>query len=97
MLWHDLYDFYAHSKAGDWCLSRNRNHIFIRLGDNSPDEVIALPIHRAGEPTDAPVSWEWNGNTKAPTLTPSILVWGNGRDKPATWHGFFTDGKLIAA
>lgn len=39
--------------------------------------------------------WEWNGSKESPTLTPSILHWGNGKKEPATWHGFLTDGKLI--
>lgn len=40
--------------------------------------------------------WTWNGNRDAPTLTPSILHWGEGKNNPATWHGYLTDGKLVA-
>lgn len=41
--------------------------------------------------------WIWNGSKEAPTLSPSILHWGDGKDHPATWHGFLRDGKLITA
>ena len=41
--------------------------------------------------------WEWNGSKDRPTLSPSILHWGDGKDQPATWHGFLRDGQLVEA
>lgn len=41
--------------------------------------------------------WEWNGNKEKPSLSPSILHWGNGKNQPATWHGYLMDGKLVTA
>lgn len=32
-------------------------------------------------------SWNWNGNSERPTLTPSIQ-----RNTPCRWHGHLTDG-----
>ena len=36
-----------------------------------------------------PPSWDWNGSTDAPTLTPSINHVG-------CWHGWLTDGNFTA-
>lgn len=33
--------------------------------------------------------WEWDGNTEAPTLTPSIL-----RKDECRWHGYLTAGEF---
>lgn len=35
-------------------------------------------------------SWIWNGNTAAPTMTPSI-------HKNGHWHGHLTDGKFVSS
>ena len=37
----------------------------------------------------SPQSWDWNGSTEAPTLTPSI-------NHPGCWHGWLTDGTFTA-
>ena len=78
---------------GDWCFLANKdeNYIAIRLGPKDRDFCI-LPINIPRK-----TSWDWNGSLEAPTLKPSVLHWGNGRDKPATWHGFLRDGKLVEA
>lgn len=38
----------------------------------------------------APGSWEWNGDYEKPTITPSILAWGDS----FRCHSFVTDGKI---
>ena len=58
-----------------------------------PGAVIAhLPVRMTGEAAAAPVSWEWDGNEDAPTLSPS--VW---HDKPSGWHGWIRGGELVSA
>lgn len=86
----DLDDFDENGKKGDWCFLNNDTYIAIQLGDVKFTESCVLPISK-----DHPISWNWNGDKESPTLTPSILHWGNGRDKPATWHGYLTNGKLV--
>jgi len=96
MFLKDLDDFDANGKKGDWCFVNDDIYIAIQLGDEKFNESCVLPISK--EPADQPlnkIAWRWNGSKEAPTLTPSILHWGNGRDKPATWHGYLTDGKLV--
>jgi hypothetical protein len=47
-----------------------------------------VPI-QPSPPNQAGCSWNWDGNTDAPTLTPSInCIAGCG------WHGFMTKGEL---
>jgi hypothetical protein len=83
-------------QVGDWCFINEEDYIGIRLGEGERDCCI-LPIDR-DEPfidQNGKHGWKWNGSKEAPTLTPSILHWGNGRKEPATWHGYLTDGKLV--
>jgi hypothetical protein len=82
-------------EIGDWCFINGEQYIGIRMGEGERDCCI-LPISQvpASEPTDKPY-WRWNGSRETPSLTPSILHWGNGRKEPATWHGYLTDGKLV--
>ena len=44
-----------------------------------------LPVARE----DGPHAWTWDGNTEAPTLTPSVLQSG----LPCKWHGYLTAGE----
>lgn len=86
-------------QVGDWCFINGEQYIGIRMGEGDRDCCI-LPILKDGEqlPVDRVITsnpWNWNGNRDAPTLTPSILHWGNGKGSPATWHGYLTDGKLV--
>jgi hypothetical protein len=82
-------------KAGDWCFINGETHIGIRLGEGETDCCI-LPIRNLNKPRDIiGTCWDWNGSREAPSLTPSILHWGNGRNQPATWHGYLTNGKLV--
>lgn len=46
-----------------------------------------LPVNR----TDGGLSWDWNGDLEAPTLSPSILT-GRGEDKIC--HGYLENGKF---
>lgn len=97
----DLDDFDTNGKKGDWCFLNDHSYIAIQLGDEKFTESCVLPIlsNKTGKTfkdreTGRPY-WNWNGNIENPTLTPSILHWGNGRKTPATWHGYLTDGKLV--
>ncbi len=47
-----------------------------------------IPVSRAKEPN----GWKWDGDWKAPTLTPSIQ-----RMDDCRWHGFMTAGKFVKA
>ena len=81
--------------VGDWCFINGETHIGIRLGEGEMDFCI-LPIQNQAKPREiVGTRWEWNGSKDAPSLMPSILHWGDERDKPATWHGYLTDGKMI--
>ena len=82
-------------EVGDWCFINGETHIGIRLGEGEVDCCI-LPIQNSSKPREIiGTHWDWNGNKDTPTITPSILHWGDGKDKIATWHGYLTDGKLI--
>lgn len=98
MLLKDLNDFDANAQPGDWAFLNNDTYSAIRLHEGEFG-VCILPILKVGERwTGKPITakpWDWNGSKDNPTLTPSILHWGNGRNQPATWHGYLTDGKLV--
>lgn len=51
---------------------------------------IQIPLYRQGEEKPAPAAWLWDGNTTAPTLSPSIHTHGH-------WHGFVQAGKMVEA
>jgi hypothetical protein len=86
----NLNDFDINGKKGDWCFLNGDSYIALRYGEDAFKGTVVLRI----KPEEGAVSWTWDGNREAPTLSPSILVWGEGRDKPATWHGFLRAGKL---
>lgn len=95
-------------QIGDWCFRATtgnsgsiieNSYIALRIHDGDWGLAI-LPILKNGEqlPIDRTIytkPWNWNGSKELPSLTPSILHWGKGRDNPATWHGYLTDGKLV--
>lgn len=89
----DLDQFDREGTKGDWCFINDDEYIAIRYGDEAFKGTCVLPIR----PHDGKASWNWDGNREAPTLSPSILIWGDGRDKPATWHGYMRSGKLEMA
>lgn len=93
MLLKDLDDFDANAKKGDWCFLNDDTYIAIKFGDDTYKEMTILPI----APIQDKAHWQWDGNKEAPTLSPSILVWGDGRENPPTWHGFLRAGKLEIA
>lgn len=84
--------------------------IGIRYGDNAMEDVcfvrIALRWREDGIPRedvqyispDDKNCWEWDGNREAPTLSPSILVYGDkgpdGKRGPDRWHGWIKAGVL---
>lgn len=89
-----LKDSFEELAVGDWCFINGTTHIGIKLSDKENDSCI-LPIQNLLAPRYIEgVSWNWDGNMEAPTLTPSILHWGAGRDNPPTWHGYLKNGKL---
>jgi hypothetical protein len=70
-------------RPGDFSFDEDFSHLYVWLpGMPGPD---AIPIQR-GEQGGYRV-WGWDGNTEAPTLTPSISV-------PGYWHGYLRAGKL---
>ncbi len=88
----DLDDFDRNAVIGDWAFLNDDELIAIMLYEGMGGVVI-LSI----KPNPDRIHWQWDGNRESPTLSPSILVWGNGREKPATWHGFLRAGKLEGA
>lgn len=88
----DLDEFDRISKTGDWCFVNGEKYIAIRLGEDFMRDVCILPI--LNNISNEGAGWAWNGNKEFPTLTPSILHWGNGKDNSATWHGYMKNGKL---
>lgn len=91
----DLDEFDRIGKKGDWCFVNGETHIAIQLGEDKFTSTCMLPILKAGTTREITgTCWDWNGDINSPTLSPSILHWGNGRDKPSTWHGYMRDGKL---
>jgi len=85
-------------EVGDWCFINGESYIGIRMGESERDCCI-LPIRKNDDVTTVRerVCWEWDGDREAPTLHPSILHWGNGKDTDATWHGYLQAGLLILA
>jgi hypothetical protein len=99
VLYTDWDDLSANGKAGDWAFINDDTYIIIRLGADMFKDSVVIPVIFNGKrheklSSDA-ACWQWNGNKESPTLTPSILVWGNGQKQPSTWHGYLTAGKLI--
>ncbi len=87
----DLNDFDSNAQKGDWCFINDDSMIAIQYGDDRFLEIVLLPINSKEQNK---ISWNWNGNKESPTLEPSILVWGNGKNNPTTWHGYFRNGEL---
>ena len=55
--------------------------------------MATVPVHLRRKRLDK--QWQWNGDTRKPTLSPSISY--RIGDKPAdveVWHGFLVDGIL---
>jgi Family of unknown function (DUF6527) len=80
-------------EPGDWDI-RNATRdgeprrMFWFTCPRKPGKACAVPLLPARNPNGA--GWAWDGDTDAPTLTPSInCVGGCG------WHGFITDGKVV--
>jgi len=81
--------------VGDWCFINGETYIGIRLGEGENERCI-LPIQNKAKPRElVGTYWDWDGNRDLPTLTPSILHWGNGNYEPPTWHGYLTKGVLV--
>ena len=47
------------------------------------------PVPATGRPLNGGHSWEWDGNTDKPTLTPSIKATG-------IWHGWVRAGRMVS-
>ncbi len=96
-------DLAEHGEIGDWAFADEyRKIIFIYPWEGGTDseghgEMVVLPIRSSTYPNDDKRAWDWNGNTDAPTLRPSVLVWDDFNAKKQRWHGWLTDGKLVTA
>jgi hypothetical protein len=90
-------------QIGDWCFMSGPGiapdvtvpYIAVRFldGDNGFAILPISPVPNA-RTVHGQATWQWNGSKDAPSLTPSILHWGNGRKQPATWHGYLERGVL---
>lgn len=68
---------------GDFCFDEDFSHIYVWLpGVSGPD---SLRIQKG--PPGGDRVWGWDGNTEAPTLTPSIHDQNH-------WHGYLKAGRL---
>lgn len=55
-------------------------------------------LRRKGQPAPEGVtSWEWDGKEDAPTLIPSVRIWGgDGKGgKVVIWHGHLENGRFV--
>jgi hypothetical protein len=86
----NLDDFDANGKKGDWVFLNDETIIIVQYGDAHME--LALCYVKQPEGSNFP-TWQWNGSHDAPTLSPSILVYGT-KGQPARWHGYLRDGKL---
>ena len=64
------------------CEAHEADHV--RLNLPGPTGCLILPVGR----TDGRISWNWNGDTEKPTLTPSIRTTGHDY----VCHSYITDG-----
>ena len=65
----------------------------------NPEQTCGVPIKPLSSPPFN-TGWEWDGNTAAPTLTPSVNCIAEHDGKPTGgcgWHGFVRAGKLEGA
>jgi hypothetical protein len=68
-------------------------HLLIKMP--GPSGLCYLPIWNGFGKRIHP-SWEWNGSTEAPTLTPSILtrIDSEHLDSPSVCHSFVKEGMV---
>ncbi len=67
----------------DYGPNRKKLHFACPVREGHMCQVLLKPWPIQGAPT-----WNWDGNTEKPTLTPSI----NCGD--CKWHGFITNGEI---
>lgn len=78
--------FLTNGEVGDWVFLDKHSGIYIAI--HTPGGTAVLPIdEKHHEPR-----WQWDGNRKAPTITPSILIGGDNE-----WHGWMREGELVSA
>ena len=65
-------------------LNGQRRFMFVCPGCSTLAQLAIRPVVDG-----SPQSWDWNGSTDAPTLTPSI-------NHPGCWHGWLTDGAFTS-
>ena len=80
---------------GEYCFKQVNDHgiLYIQLYCVLPEEgsrLHGLPLN-VGLSDQA--SWDWDGNTDAPTLHPSIA---SGPENARIWHGYLTAGVFAA-
>ena len=68
---------------GEWAWGYECWCVWVNVGDGP------RPIRLR----DPPRPWQWDGNFRLPTLTPSIRAWGD--DGTEVWHGHLTKGELV--
>jgi len=94
MLKKDWDDLHKDLKVGDWYFFSDYRTIVLTYPNAHPQhfegaiEFVSLPIHTADQTDERKVSWLWDGNKEAPTISPSINV----RER---WHGWLTKGEII--
>ena len=72
------------------CEPKEATHVLLCMP--GPTSNLVLPVRRV--PGKERPTWTWNGNTEAPTLTPSILTRWKGGDTEHRCHSFVTDGRV---
>lgn len=90
----DLDAFDSIAKKGDWCFPNADNSLIcIKWGDGEND----ISIIYINQTDPKKLSWQWDGNKEAPTLSPSLRVPGYKTGDPDRWHGFMRNGQLVNA
>ena len=79
-------DFWNDAEVGDFSFTDNNQRILIKYGEEWRFAV-SLPI--SSEQPDN-IFWEWDGNTTAPTLSPSIRT----EHHDVIFHGYMKSGIL---
>lgn len=87
---HDTVDsLMLTGNVGDWAFDGDNEHLYLQ----TPIGLNLLPIGSNCREEWVGPCWQWNGSLEAPTLTPSIRTWTEGRE----WHGWLREGKLVTA
>lgn len=72
---------------GSWCIEEHSNGQRMMIFKYPDGEVGGIFLRPMIPPNPEHPSWEWNGDSTKPTLTPSVHRVGH-------WHGFFRSGRM---